>query len=134
MLDELLTEVDSRDCDGVDRDSVRRLLDAVLANRRYADNPGYLSFHHQLLAKLAYTTGDLDEAVRQLRIAQGFADRGKVELMLVTTLAQKSAFDEARAVIAETRQALPLDPRIRIATNLLLDDLERYVDALESSS
>lgn len=133
MFNELLTAVAARDCVGVDGDSVRRLLDAALANRRYSGNPDYLSYHHQLLAKLAYTSGDLDEAVHQLKVAQDFTTHNDIDLMLVSTLAQQDAFDEARAVIVEARQSLPLDPRKRIAASLLLDDLERYLDALESS-
>ena len=133
MLDELLGAASALNCVGVDTLAIRRLLAAALRNPRFAINAGYMSYHHQLTAKLAFGAGDFDAAVQELEKAKEFVDHDDLNLMLVSTLATQGRTDEARAVLARARESRSMDPRKRFASTLKLDDLERYIDAVESN-
>ncbi len=134
MLSELLTTVSTVDCKGVDADTVRRLADALHSNPRYRENTGYTKIHHGLMAKIHRAKGDMSSALRHLERASSISPSVDIAVMRATSHVAIEDFDGARRVIRAARAAAPWHPVRRFLWSYDLDNLGRYVDAIEAQS
>ena len=133
MLSELLTTVTSKSCRGLDVDSVRGLAKSLAKNPRYAGVGHYQVRHHQLMARAARHSGDVDATLGHLQQAIAYQPDTDLNMMVVTTMVSDNRFEEARAFIEQSYDRLPVHPLRRILWHLNLDELEAYVEAVELS-
>lgn len=131
MLDNLMQAIAETECKGIDRETGRRLAEAVASNPVYANNKLYMASHHVLLAGIAMEQGDRAGAMQQLELARDGQRSNKVDAVIVSYLAAQGRYDEARDHIERVDDALPLQPFRRLSTTIALRQLRRQVDALE---
>jgi len=134
MLSQLTSTVASRDCRGVDLQTVEEISMALLENPRYAAVPGYQQFHHKLLASLARQQGRMDVALDQLKQAIGWQPAADLNMMMVTALADDGQFDNARQFIESAMRSAPRNPFWARSWRRQLRELRDYVDELERYS
>ena len=130
MLSELYSTVTRVDCNGVDGDTVTSLAEAILANERYKNDASYNQFHHQLLARILRHEGEYDQAIRHLERAIEYKPSADLNMMMVTTYADKQDFGAGRAFIESARQTHPKHPLKHFVWSNGLDELLRYIDEL----
>lgn len=130
MLSELYSTVTRVDCNGVDGDTVKVLAETILANERYKNDAAYNQLHHQLLARMLRHEGKYDQAVRHLEQAIAYKPSADLNMMMVTTYADKQDFGAARVFIESARQSRPRHPLKRFVWSNGLDELLRYIDEL----
>ena len=133
QIEQLNSTISARPCKGVTAEALKRLADAVLQNPRYRSQGSYLSLHHQLLARFAFDSGDLETALAELQAARDAGAGFDIHFKFVSVLLAGGRFDEARRHLAEAEIDLPQHPVRRIAARELLKDLYRYVDGAEAS-
>ena len=131
LLDGLMLAISETDCNGIDRQTGRKLADAVASNPVYADNPRFMSSYHLLLAGIAMEDGDQSAATRELERASSAWRSSKVDALIVSRLAAQRRFEEARDYIEQADAARPLHPLRRLSTGIALKQLRRQVDLLE---
>jgi protein O-mannosyl-transferase len=134
MLSELYTTVTRVDCNGVDGDTITTLARGILGNKRYKNDAAYKQLHHKLMARILRDEGMLDQAIQHLEQAMSYKPSAELNMMVVTTYADKQDFAGARAFIESARQARPRDPLKRFAWTNGLDELLRYIDAVSLRS
>lgn len=134
LLDNLMLAITETGCSAIDRDSARRLAEAVARNPAYANNAYYMNSHHLLLAGLAMERGDREAAMRELERAGDAMQSSRVDSLIVQELSAQGRYDEARAYIEELAAELPLHPFRRLSASFALRQLRREVDARESQS
>lgn len=133
MLSQLLTTITRRPCQGVDSDTVRMLAQSLVQNPRYQRVDLYQVRHHQLMARIARHSGDIDGTLRHLHQAIEYQPDTDLNMMVVTTLVSDNQFKQARKFIEQSYDHLPLHPIRRLLWHVTLDELETYVDAVELS-
>ena len=131
MLDNLMLAISETDCNGLDRDTGKKLAEAVARNPVYAGNKLYMSSHHLLMAGIAIERGDDAGAMRELGLAANARRSNRVAALIVSRLNAERRYDEARSYIEEAASELPLHPLRRLSTTLALQQLRREVDALQ---
>ena len=110
------------------------LADAVVRNPRYGDNSAYKRLHHQLLARILRDDASFDQALFHLQSALTFGSGADLNMMIVTTYADARNYAAAREHIAKARSNPPFNPLRRFVWNSGLDELEAYIQALDSST
>lgn len=133
MLGQLFATTTVRDCPGLDATAVIRLAEALRSNPRYAGDPAYNRFHHKLLASIARHRGDFEATLAHLEDAIAHRPSSELNMMMVTSLADRGDFDRAREFIENARNAGPKHPLRSIVWHRDLDDLVAYVSALEQA-
>jgi hypothetical protein len=131
LLDNLMLAISETDCNGIDRDTGRRLAEAVASNPVYANDERYMSSHHLLMAGIAMENGDQAAGARELELARTAMRSNKIDALIVSRLAAEHRFDEARDYIDQLDHDLPMHPLRRLSTTIALKQLRRQVDALE---
>ena len=131
LLDNLMLAISETDCNGIDRDTGRRLAEAVASNPVYANDERYMSSHHLLMAGIAMENGDQAAGARELERARTAMRSNKIDALIVSRLAAEHRFDEARDYIDQLDHDLPMHPLRRLSTTIALKQLRRQVDALE---
>ena len=134
MLSDLYTTASRIDCEDVNGAAVMRLADAVIRNPRYSKNGAYKRLHHQLLARVLRDQGNFEQAIFHLRSALEFGGDVDLNMMIVTTYADAGEYDAAREHIAVARSNAPLDPFRRFVWQSGLDELQTYIQALDSKA
>lgn len=132
MLSDLYTTVSRIDCEDVDGTAVMRLADAVIRNPRYSANDVYKRLHHQLLARVLRDDARFEQAIFHLGRALELGDGADLNMMIVTTYVDAGDYAAAREHIAAARDRAPLDPLKRFVWQSGLDELQTYVEALDS--
>jgi protein O-mannosyl-transferase len=132
MLSDLYTTAGRIDCEGVDGAAVMRLAEAVIRNPRYSENGAYNRLHHQLLARMLRDDARFEQAIFHLRRAVEFGGGADLNMMIVTTYADAGEYEAAREHIAMARSNVPLDPFRRFIWQSGLDELQIYIEALDS--
>src|SRR5690606_7712018 len=130
MLSELYTTVSRVDCNGVNGDTITTLARTILSNKRYKNDATYNQFHHKLMARILRDEGMHDQAIQHLEQAISYKPSADLNMMVVTTYADKQDFDAARDFIESARQSRPRHPLKRFAWSNGLDELLRYIDVL----
>ena len=131
MLDQLLDVSHRVNCKDVNPETARNLILSVYTNPRFSSNKKHSSIHHQLLAKFARNTGDIDEALQQLNLAKAARPSNELHFMIVSLLADEGRFAEARQYIAEATSELTANPFKKAAGETMLKELQQYIVALE---
>jgi hypothetical protein len=131
LLDGLMLAISETDCNGIDRETGRRLAEAVASNPIYASNRRFMSSYHLLLAGIAMEDGDQSAATRELERARSAWRNNKVDALIVSRLAAQRRFEEARDYIEQVDAARPLHPLRRLSMGIALKQLRRQVDLLE---
>ena len=134
MLDQLLSRVGNGSCNGVGRDRVVRLANALIRNPAYNENDTIQQLHQKLLARVARMGGDADAALSYLRQAASYAHDDDLAMMMVTTLVENHRFGEARAYLESVDSTMPVNPIQRAASRIYLDSLAGYIAESESLS
>lgn len=133
MFDELLNQVSQTPCEGLSAGDVAGLAAAAYANERYAAAEDQ-SYHHQLRAKIALRDGNVEQTIVELSQARSLAPNRNVDMMLVTTLVSVGRLSAADDVIRDARENRGGSPVARIADEMMLRDLARYVDAVRDAT
>ena len=131
MLDNLMTAIAETDCRSVDRETGKRLAEAVASNPVYASDDRHMSSYHLLMAGIAIEQGDPHGAMRELERARAAQRSNLVDTLIVSRLSAEHRFDEARTYIEEASSEMPLHPLRRLSTIIALQQLRRQVDTLE---
>lgn len=131
MLSDLYSTIHGTQCNGVDSDTVRLLAGSLLQNPRYEKDGRHMQLHNQLMARIARDEGSFEKAVSYLEKSQEHRRTARINMMMVTTLADARKFDTARTYIENARQNPPWHPFRRFVWLSQLDGLERYVDDYE---
>lgn len=134
MLSNLISTAHRVDCNGVDSDTLRSIVNAILKNPRYIQDPLYNQIHHKLLARLARLDGNYGEAIKHLRRAAEYVSTADINLMIVTTFIDAGQFQSAHQHIAEARNNAPIHPLKRYVWHSQLDGLALYVDEIEGQA
>ena len=132
MLSDLYTTVRRIDCEDVNGAAVMRLADAVIRNPRYSANRDYNRLHHQLLARVLRDNSRFEQAIFHLRIALEFGGAADLNMMIVMTYADAGKYGAAREHIATARSNAPFDPFRRFVWHSGLDELQAYIEVLDS--
>ena len=132
MLDNLMLAVSETGCNVIDRESVRRLAEAVVENPTYRNSGLYMNSHHLLMAGLAIESGDRGETMRELERARNASRSRTVDTLIVSQLAAEGRYDEARDYIEEAGSTLPWHPLRRLSAMISLEQLRSDLDARES--
>jgi tetratricopeptide (TPR) repeat protein len=119
------------DCNGVSRDTIRKLGNTLLQNPRYKGDALYNSLHYRLMALMSHQEGKFDEAVQHLKKAVEFSPSPDLNTMIVVTYTGSGNFDAARAYIDEVHANAPYHPMKRYVWLKNLDSLRDEVDKLE---
>ena len=131
MLDNLMIAISETDCRSVDRETGKRLAEAVASNPAYANNKRHMSSYHLLMAGIAIEQGDHSGAMRALELARTAKRSNLVDTLIVSRLSAEHRFDEARNYIEEATFQMPLHPLRRLSAKIALRQLRRQVDVLE---
>jgi hypothetical protein len=131
MLDNLMVAISETNCSSVDRETGKRLAEAVARNPVYANDKRHMSSHHLLMAGIAIEQGDHSGAMRELELARTAQRSDLVDTLIVSRLSAEHRFDEARNYIEEATSELPLHPLRRLSAKIALQQLRRQVDTLE---
>jgi len=131
MLDNLMVAIAETDCSSVDRETGKRLAEAVASNPVYANDKRHMSSHHLLMAGIAIEQGDQPGAMRELELARTAQRSNLVDTLIVSRLSTEHRFDEARNYIEEAASEMPLHPLRRLSAKIALQQLRRQVDMLE---
>lgn len=131
MLSELAETTMGGKCRSVDNHIVEDLAEKLLSNRRYKRDAVYNQFHHQIMAQLARSRGDIDTTIEHLHRAIEFQPSPDLNMMVVTTLALDGQFGAARHFIEQASTRAPQHPFRRYVWTSGLTELKAYVDAVE---
>ena len=132
MLDSLMLTIASTGCGDVGLETGRELANALMSNPHYGKNARFGSYYHQLMAQIAWNSGDREVAIASLKQARELMPTSQLHGQFVSILAAQHRFDEARQYIAIAENELPSHLLRNIAERLRLKGLRRYVDALEA--
>lgn len=133
MLSQLHTTLSQVDCRGADVESVKRLADSLANNPRYRQDSGYRQLHHQLMASIHRHKREFSQAISHLGHAISYNHTRKLNMMMVTALAEAERFDAARSFIQDAHLKAPLHPVRRYLWQRDLNELETYIRQLEQS-
>jgi hypothetical protein len=131
MLSQLLTTVERAGCNGVNGETVRSLASVLQSNPRYENDGAFLQLYHQLVARTLRQEGDYDQTLQHLEKAVSYGHSSRLNMMMVTTLADAKRFDAARSFIAGARQREPWHPVKKYLWERDLEELSLYIDELE---
>jgi predicted Zn-dependent protease len=131
MLSQLFDTSIASDCANVRPETVAALANVLRSNPRYASEPTYNQFHEKLLAGIARYQGDVAAAIEHLRAAIGFVPSSELNMMMVTALASRGNFDDAREFIDDAMAAGPIHPLRALQWRRDLRGLQNYIDELE---
>jgi hypothetical protein len=131
MLSQLFDTSIASDCANVRPETVAALANVLRSNPRYASEPTYNQFHEKLLAGIARYQGDVAAAIEHLRAAIGFVPSSELNMMMVTALASRGTFDDAREFIDDAMAAGPIHPVRALQWRRDLRGLQNYIDELE---
>ena len=134
MLDTLQSVVLKRPCNGVDAEIIAELAATIMQNPRYRKDRVYSQYHQQLLARLAWDSGDISNAIKHLRNAHELMPDEDINTMMVTALLAAGRFDEARDFVTDAAEHLPLHPLRRRKSIKDLAELNLYIDEVERES
>ncbi len=134
MLDSLMLTIATTDCNGVDLDVGRKLADTLMSNPRYRKSPRFGSYYHQLLAQIAWDSGDPEAATTNLEQARNLLSTDQLHRQFVGILAAQNRFDEAREYLAVAEGELPSHLLRNYAGRLRLRSLGRHIDTLEAQA
>jgi hypothetical protein len=134
MLDNLMLAISETGCSGIDRDTGRRLAEAVASNPAYAGDSRYMSSHYLLMAGIALEGGDQAEAMRLLERAGAEYPSNRVTSLVVSNLTANRRFEEARSYIGRVEDALPMHPLRRLSTSILLRQLMSELETIEAQA
>ncbi len=129
-LDTLSTLIDLREqqhCLSLSDADVHRLLDGLLANRRYQAGSTLNHLHH-MKARIYRRQKDFDGTIRQLKAA--FEAKPDVETVaiIVGTLLSGGLRDQALAYLVNARQRIPANPALRLQWLEILDQLQKLAE------
>lgn len=131
MLDNLMIAISDTDCRSIDRETGKRLAEAVASNPVYANDERHMSSYHLLMAGFATEQGDQPGAMRELELARAAKRSNLVDALIVSQLSAERRFDDARDHIEKAASELPLHPLRRLSARIALQQLRRQVDMLE---
>jgi hypothetical protein len=131
MLDNLMIAISETDCRSIDRETGKRLAEAISSNPVYANDKRHMSSYHLLMAGIAIEQGDQSGAMRELELARTVMRSNLVDALIVSRLSAERRFDDARNHIEEAASELPLHPLRRLSTKITLQQLRRQVNMLE---
>ncbi len=132
MLTDLLDATNTTACNGVDIGGVKRLAEAVMANPLYSSDPGYKQAHHQLMALVAQTEGNVAQAISHLEQAIQSRPSTALNEMMVLTYVAANDFDAAREFVEKAYRNAPRNPLKRFVWQDKLRNLSQYVDRIEA--
>lgn len=134
MLSDLYTTVRRIDCEDVHGAAVMELADVLIRNPRYTESGAYNRLHHQLIARVLRDDGEFEQAILHLQRAREYGSGADLNMMIVTTYADAREYDAAREHIATARGNAPFHPFRRFVWQSGLDELETYIEMLESEN
>jgi hypothetical protein len=134
QLEQLFSAVQQTSCRGISKDDIRELAEAVYANPHFRQVSYHVSLHHQLLARMAFESGDPETALTELNKASDSWTDLDIHFKFVSVLITQGNFAEARLYLEKAEAELPGHPFRRIAGEALINDLRRYVDGAEAAA
>jgi len=132
MLDALMFTASQTGCNVSDGDTGRRLAAAIMENPSYSADPKHTSFHHQLLARFAFDSGDPARGMEHLELARQALPTAQLHTQFVATLGAARRFDEAHEYLDSAARALPVHPLRRLAARAHLRQLRDMLAQMEA--
>ena len=134
MLSQLFDTISSRQCNGVDTQTLLAIAASVLENQRYATFRSYRQFHYRLNAAVARKEGRIEEAINFVEQAIAAQPSSELNMMMVTALGSIGDYDAARDFIDAALLHAPTNPVRSFQWRRDLHILRDYIDELERYS
>jgi hypothetical protein len=134
MLSQLFTTTTMVSCVDVRPETVMQLAAALHSNPRYEHDPTYNQFHHKLLAGIYRHLGDAQAMRIHLDKAIGHRMSAELVMMMTMTMAEANEYAQAREFLSVAAEQTPRNPFWAVSWRQNIDDLHRYLDALEDQN